>query len=36
MKLVVTIATLLRRKGGEVWSLPSSASVYEAIETMAS
>jgi CBS domain-containing protein len=35
MKLVVTIATLLRRKGGEVWSLPPSASVYEAIETMA-
>jgi CBS domain-containing protein len=35
MKLVVTIATLLKRKGGEVWSLPPSASVYEAIETMA-
>jgi CBS domain-containing protein len=35
MKLVVTIATLLRRKGGQVWSLPPSASVYEAIEMMA-
>jgi CBS domain-containing protein len=35
MKLVVTIATLLRRKGKEVWSLSPTASVYEAIETMA-
>ena len=35
MKLVVTIATLLRRKGKEVWSLPPTASVYEAIESMA-
>jgi CBS domain-containing protein len=35
MKLVITIATLLKRKGGQVWSLPPSASVYEAIETMA-
>ncbi len=33
--LVVTIATVLKRKGAEVWSLPPSASVYEAIETMA-
>jgi len=35
MKLVGTIATLLRRKGTEVWSLPPTASVYEAIESMA-
>jgi CBS domain-containing protein len=33
--LVVTIATVLERKGGEVWSVPPAASVYEAIETMA-
>jgi CBS domain-containing protein len=33
--LVVTIATVLKRKGAEVWSLPPGASVYEAIETMA-
>jgi CBS domain-containing protein len=30
-----TIATLLRTKGAVVWSLPPSASVYEAIEVMA-
>jgi CBS domain-containing protein len=35
MKVGGTIATLLRQKGGGVWSLPSSASVYEAIEAMA-
>jgi len=35
MKRVGTIATLLRRKGKEVWSLPPTASVYEAIESMA-
>jgi CBS domain-containing protein len=34
--LVVTIATVLKHKGAEVWSVPPSASVYEAIETMAS
>jgi CBS domain-containing protein len=33
--LVVTIATVLKGKGAEVWSLLPSASVYEAIETMA-
>jgi CBS domain-containing protein len=33
--LVVTIATVLKRKGAEVWSLLPSASVYEAIEMMA-
>jgi CBS domain-containing protein len=34
--LVVTIATVLKHKGAEVWSVSPSASVYEAIETMAS
>ena len=34
--MVVTIATVLKQKGSEVWSVPPSASVYEAIETMAS
>jgi CBS domain-containing protein len=34
--LVVTIATVLKHKGAEVWSVPPGASVYEAIETMAS
>ena len=34
--MVVTIATVLKHKGSEVWSVPPSASVYEAIETMAS
>lgn len=33
--LVVTIATVLKGKGAEVWSLLPSASVYEAIEIMA-
>ena len=35
MKGAVTIATLLRSKGASVWSLSSSASVFEAIESMA-
>jgi CBS domain-containing protein len=35
MRGSTTIATLLRAKGGEVWSLPPTASVYEAIERMA-
>ena len=35
MKLTGTIADLLRRKGTTVWSVPSHASVYEAIEAMA-
>jgi CBS domain-containing protein len=30
-----TIAPVLQKKGAGVWSLPSSASVYEAIEVMA-
>jgi CBS domain-containing protein len=34
--LVVTIATVLKHKGAKVWSVPPSASVYEAIDTMAS
>ncbi len=33
--LVVTISTVLKHKGAEVWSLLPSASVYEAIEMMA-
>lgn len=35
MKLVDTVGAVLRRKGGEVWSLNPDASVYEAIEMMA-
>ena len=33
--LVETIATLLERKGRDVWSLAPTASVYEAVEQMA-
>ncbi len=35
MKLVDPISTILRQKGGEVWSVSPDASVYEAIEMMA-
>jgi len=35
MKLVEPIGSILRRKGGAVWSLSPEASVYEAIEMMA-
>jgi CBS domain-containing protein len=35
VKRTGTIATLLRNKGAVVWSLPPSASVYQAIEVMA-
>jgi CBS domain-containing protein len=35
VKRTGTIAALLKGKGPGVWSLPSSASVYAAIETMA-
>jgi CBS domain-containing protein len=35
MKCAGTIASLLRRKGSNVWSLPPDASVLSAIETMA-
>lgn len=30
-----TIKTLLRKKGGDVWSVPPDASVYDAIHLMA-
>lgn len=33
--LVETIASILKTKGGEVWSLPPTATVYEAVEMMA-
>ena len=35
MKLVDTIATLLRKKPGEIWSIAPDATVYEAIEMLA-
>jgi CBS domain-containing protein len=35
VKRTGTIAALLKGKGASVWSLPPSASVYAAIETMA-
>lgn len=35
MKLVDPISSVLRKKGGEVWSVSPEASVYEAIEMMA-
>jgi CBS domain-containing protein len=35
MKVLDPVSVLLRQKGGEVFSLPSDASVYSAIETMA-
>ncbi len=35
MKLADKVSSVLRQKGGGVWSLPPSASVYEAIELMA-
>ena len=35
VKPVRTIASVLQKKGAAVWSLPSTASVYEAIESMA-
>ena len=34
MKLVDTIGSLFKYKANEIWSVPPSASVYEAIETM--
>ena len=30
-----TVGSLLKHKGGQVWSVPPAASVYEAIEVMA-
>lgn len=35
MKLVEKISSVLQNKGGEVWSVTPTASVYEAIEMMA-
>jgi len=35
MKGIERVATLLQRKGGEVFSVPPAASVYDAIEVMA-
>ena len=35
MKLVDPISSVLRQKGGAVWSVSPDASVYEAIEMMA-
>ncbi len=34
MRLVDPIGLVMQRKGGDVWSLPPTASVYEAIEMM--
>ena len=35
MKVTDRISAILRRKGSDIWSIPSDASVYSAIETMA-
>ena len=35
MKLVDKVSSILKRKGGEVWSVLSQQSVYEAVEMMA-
>lgn len=35
MKLVDTISSVLRQKGGTIWSVGPDSSVYEAIEMMA-
>lgn len=35
MEITGNVGMLLRNKGGEIWSLSPSASVYEAIEMMA-
>src|SRR6478672_6952102 len=35
MKVNDRISAILRRKGSDLWSVPSDASVYSAIETMA-
>jgi len=35
MKLTETIGSILRHKGGEVWSVSPDSSVYRAIEVMA-
>ena len=33
--MVNTIASVIKHKGGSIWSLPPNASVYDAIEQMA-
>ena len=35
MKLVVPISAVLKRKGGEIWSIRPEATVYEAVEMLA-
>jgi CBS domain-containing protein len=35
MKMLDTVGDILRYKGGEIWSIPVDASVYEAVEIMA-
>jgi CBS domain-containing protein len=35
MKLVDKVGSLLKRKGGEIWSVAPQQSVYEAVEMMA-
>jgi CBS domain-containing protein len=35
MKVHDRISAILRRKGSDIWSIPSDASVFSAIETMA-
>lgn len=35
MKVNDRISAILRRKGSDIWSIPSDASVYSLIETMA-
>ena len=35
MRLTDTINSILKRKGGEIWSVTPDQSVYEAIEKMA-
>jgi hypothetical protein len=34
MEMVQPISTILKRKGGGVWSVSPDATVYEAIEMM--
>jgi CBS domain-containing protein len=34
MKVLDRVTVILARKGSEIWSIPSDASVYSAVETM--